>query len=270
MNAGNVAESAFFACAKGCTGCCPGGTYTIEASRFPSYYSKVHSTIGDLWRAYKFHNPEGRPFSEIALSDYQYYGVSPFDVKATMDEMHADVAFDARLSDNLDPLRPYAMELFIFEPHAKTPCHLLYDDGCKGHGSVVKNIECAHEPEGFLLYVKGWNPGERNEPPLVPCVWDVNLDPADYARIEKLERIDALERSFARSIFPIRQMWGNSNWKKFLPLEDVRDGVREEIQQKLTATLTSYDDPANRFWEGKIMETTRGYADAMGFELAGL
>jgi hypothetical protein len=202
----------------------------------------------------------------IALSNFKYYGVSPFDVKAFPKETEREAIFDPRLSEALHPNRFYPLELFIFEPHAKTPCHLLNDGGCKGHGSVAKYIVCAHEPEGFLLYVKDLNPGDgRNEPPLVPCVWDAILNPADYARVEELEKIDALEHSISRDIFPIVQLRGRSNWKNYLPLEMVRDGIREEVEDRLKTTLTSFDDPSNRFWEGKIIETTKRYSDAMGF-----
>ncbi len=108
----------YFSCKPECDDCCLTGKNNL----------RVEVTAGDIYRAFVLDNLAAD--DPVFTRRFVIYGLAP-------------------RNSEVKELTP---ETFVLRPHLRTPCPYLEDTGCRAHGTIIKPLVCAGNPEINLLY----------------------------------------------------------------------------------------------------------------------
>jgi hypothetical protein len=261
----------YFRCKKGCISCCPGGRETgggrgRDVGGDKSSYEGnggrvaiVYATIGDIYRSFKFNNPEQKKFSDLFAERFEFCLSRPAGELELVEE------------NGKEAIRASPKDLFSIMPISKTPCFNLDKNGCKVHGTISKYLTCVVQPEGYLLSEQTSYGGlEEEKHNVFPCLKGKILDPREESKIRSLNNILTRELEITAELFPYITIAGRDNTKPIL-FEDLKNtSEAEKLKGELKDIMVSFDKEGNREWglmKFNIEKLTEMYAEIMGFEL---
>jgi hypothetical protein len=243
--------ASYFECTTGCTNCCP------RELRKDEHNIYVNATLGDVYRAFVFDNPDKKSFSEVFRQQFGFGATRPTDTKAP--ELDKELM---KLVYRVIPI--FSNDTFVLAPTAKYPCHNLTATGCRSHDKITKYLCCACSPESKLMDddtehdLEKW--GYIME--IFPCLINCTLDRNQRKRTMSLSKLHDDEIRLTHRIFPHMRVseMDNSNPVYLGDIEDDSSG-------EMLKTVQSLDDSANRSWEPEVIESTIKYAKIMGIKL---
>ncbi len=245
----------YFRCQSGCTWCCPGGTrQEKEGDTFPLYVYAyevepvVTLTIGDVYRSFKFNNPEGKKFYEIFQEQFRLISMPPLQVE-TKELKEAERKLKEKgftFITNPNPPRPHLV------PSPKNPCYNLDDHGCKLHGSPAKYTVCRMQPEANLMQKR--RELTKEDYIIFPCIRDRRLSTEQEKRTKELQAALIREEKITEKIFPVIIIEGITRKSKILPKEEEEDKKTLEEEMK---KMEPFNEQRNRWWESEIEVITR-------------
>ena len=218
----------YFRCKKSCSShCCPDGGKPKLA---------VGATLGDIYRTYKFNNPENKAFSEITAEQFTFYACQPI---------------DKHIESILEGKSPKPRNVFIITPVAKNKC-TYFKNGCEAHNTILKYLVCTISPECQSII-------NDVSPMFHDCLYGKSLSQSTIKKVKSLAEICMREAKITAEVFPkIKLRAGDFMAIALSAFESC--GFPEQIDE----TLKSFDREMP--WENDIKETTRQYAQVLGTE----
>lgn len=257
----------YFRCVKGCTLCCPGGIDLSGAKK--EMPISFYTTIGDVFRSYKYNNSEKKSFSEVFKEQFRLVIHTP--LNRYFNEEEKKLEAEGWIVVNLPP-----HDLFTILPSPRDPCYNLNSDGCRVHNSHVKYLTCALQPQETLQRVEKFRfKPSKDWKDLFICAYEKKLSSAEADKIKALKNIFEREEKITEKIFPKVTINGMSNMNKNGPVlilermsidlvgDEAESAEFKEIISKLEAkilkTMRDFDDEKNRWWQEDVLDTTESY-----------
>jgi len=227
----------YFECNSDCTKCCPGSD--------PNSKMKVGITVGDAYRNYLFNNPDNRSFSELFLEVYEFYLIRKTKGRT------------------LEDLKNFKIGTYAYLPVIKSPCYSLNHE-CELYDSLARPIGCVIAPE-FSIALPGETLDGTDNNALLECTAEKLLTPDKAEKTRRLVDVLKKEKGLTLAVFGMRIQRLLYKGAPAVPISLLIGS--EMIESALETKLRSFDSEEGRHWQEQITETTRRYAEIMGFEL---
>jgi len=211
-----------FKCKQGCTDCCPKEPYNSEGKDQTKKYLTVPTTLGDVERAYKYANKDGKSLINFFNERYEFV----VDFARSIEPSSAEKAGFGKEYSNI----------FFFEKSVKptikirlkAPCYYLQNNSCSLHESPAKPLSCVIQPERRIIT----DDLSAESKKFFTCI-NQTLDVQDKEKINYLDFLVHKEYEGDKELF-------NKIFLKYLPLSI------QNLPQKLAGmevSLNSFKNP---------------------------
>ncbi|MFH1211025.1 MAG: hypothetical protein V1645_03850 [archaeon] len=237
----------YFRCEKGCTGCCPGGSYTDKKGK--NELLRVTLTIGDVYRTFKYNNLNKKNFYNLFTEKFKLIAIPPLTVSKEELEMVGERLQDAGLTAIVsnDPKDQHLV------PAPKTPCPNLRQ-GCEVHNTPAQYIICAMQPEKSIINEETIELAKENYE-IFPCIKGKRLHRKERNRIINLKSILNREEQISTKMLPVII---TTDEKRTYSIEGLK-GETQEIKEAARRIMEPFNEEKNRWWQEEVEMLTRIY-----------